>query len=301
MTEENVALVVDDSATQAMQMQALLEAAGYTVRVAANGAEALASIRSSVPKIVVTDLHMPEMNGLELVEAVRDEFPSLPVLLTTAKESEEVTLEALRKGAASYVPKKYLELDLVDTVRRVLAIAQTTNTGHRFAEMVTRRETDYSLVSDDAIVPDLIAQIENHIVQMGLCDEGTLVQVATALDEALVNAIVHGNLEVSSKLREIDDGRPYAELIQKRRTELPYRDRRVNVSVKTTREEAVFAIRDEGPGFDPKAIDDPTDPANLEKVCGRGLLLINAFMDEVYHNDVGNEITMIKRRVVRDN
>ena len=56
-----------------------------------------------------------------------------------------------------------------------------------------------------------------------------------------------------------------------------------------------YAIRDEGPGFDPSTLPDPTDPANLERVSGRGLLLIHAFMDEVRHNPTGNEITMVKR------
>ena len=59
---------------------------------------------------------------------------------------------------------------------------------------------------------------------------------------------------------------------------------------------ATFVISDEGPGFDAAALRDPTDPENLEKAGGRGLLLINAFMDEVRHNDMGNEITMVKRK-----
>ena len=69
------------------------------------------------------------------------------------------------------------------------------------------------------------------------------------------------------------------------------------VTVKATRNELKFIIRDQGPGFDVASIPDPTDPENLAKVSGRGLLLINAFMDEVRHNKQGNEITMIKRKI----
>jgi anti-sigma regulatory factor (Ser/Thr protein kinase) len=54
-------------------------------------------------------------------------------------------------------------------------------------------------------------------------------------------------------------------------------------------------IADEGPGFDVTAVPDPTDPENLLKPSGRGLLLIRSFMDEVYHNARGNSITMVKR------
>ena len=55
-------------------------------------------------------------------------------------------------------------------------------------------------------------------------------------------------------------------------------------------------IRDEGKGFRPETLPDPTAPQNLERRTGRGLFLIRTFMDEVRHNAVGNEITLVKRR-----
>ncbi len=58
----------------------------------------------------------------------------------------------------------------------------------------------------------------------------------------------------------------------------------------------MFVVRDEGQGFDPALLPDPTDPVNLERVSGRGLLLIQTFMDRVEHNARGNEITMVKFR-----
>ena len=57
----------------------------------------------------------------------------------------------------------------------------------------------------------------------------------------------------------------------------------------------MFVIRDEGPGFDASSLPDPTDPANLEKRSGRGLLLIRAFMSDVRHNDRGNEVMLTYR------
>jgi anti-sigma regulatory factor (Ser/Thr protein kinase) len=78
----------------------------------------------------------------------------------------------------------------------------------------------------------------------------------------------------------------------------PYRERRIHVSARLSRPASTFTIRDEGPGFDPAALADPTDPANLECRSGRGLLLVRTFMDEVAHNATGNEITMIKRHRV---
>jgi anti-sigma regulatory factor (Ser/Thr protein kinase) len=68
----------------------------------------------------------------------------------------------------------------------------------------------------------------------------------------------------------------------------------VRLTALQTRTSVTYVITDEGPGFDPSALPDPTDISQLERVSGRGLLLIRTFMDEVRHNDRGNEITMIK-------
>ena len=67
------------------------------------------------------------------------------------------------------------------------------------------------------------------------------------------------------------------------------------MEVRLSRDKAVFVVRDEGPGFDPTGLPDPTDPANLDKVTGRGILLMQAFMDQVAFNARGNEVTMIKQ------
>jgi anti-sigma regulatory factor (Ser/Thr protein kinase) len=110
-----------------------------------------------------------------------------------------------------------------------------------------------------------------------------------------VNAIQHGNLELASELREVDGGKPYYELAERRRSEAPYRDRRVRLTAELRRDEMRYTITDEGRGFDPTALPDPTDLSQIDKVSGRGLLLIRTFMDDVQHNATGNQITMTKR------
>lgn len=296
MTDKVKLLLAEDSPTQSLQIQAMLEDAGFAVTPAVNGREALDIIRDTRHEIVVTDLEMPEMTGLELVSTLNREMPKLPVVLITARGSEDIAAKALREGAASYVPKRRLEWDLLPTLDRILAVIEAARAQDRLGMYVSWSEIEYELENDDKLVPFLVARLQEDLRQLQLCNDGELVQVATALDEALVNAIIHGNLEVSSKLREIDQGKPYALLIDERSKQAPYNGRKVVVRVRADRERAIFIVRDQGPGFDPSAIPDPTDPANLEKVSGRGLLLINAFMDEVRHNKTGNEITLVKHK-----
>jgi CheY-like chemotaxis protein len=94
-------LVVDDSSTQARLIEVILEDAKFEVEVAGQGLEALSAIQRDPPDVVLTDLQMPEMNGLELVQAIRQQYPFLPVVLMTAHGSEEIATQALQRGAAS--------------------------------------------------------------------------------------------------------------------------------------------------------------------------------------------------------
>ena len=125
-------------------------------------------------------------------------------------------------------------------------------------------------------------------------DENVLFRVSLALREALVNAIEHGNLELQFRAAQADDDSYVAEVHRRREID-PYRRRKVMLSARETPDDVTYVIRDEGRGFNTATVPDPTDPDNLEKSSGRGLLLIRMFMDEVTHNSSGNEIRMVKR------
>jgi anti-sigma regulatory factor (Ser/Thr protein kinase) len=204
-------------------------------------------------------------------------------------------VRALSTGAASYVPKRSLAHDLVSTVRNVLELAHARLASRRVLSSLLSIESRFVLDNDVAAIPVLVGYLETDLTRLDACDEAALLQIGVALREALVNAIVHGNLEVSSDLREIDGGKPYQELSEQRQKEAPYRDRRARLTARLSREAVEYVITDEGPGFDVAALPDPTDVSQLERVSGRGLLLIRTFMDEVRHNARGNEITMVKR------
>lgn len=287
-------LVVDDSAMDRRLAGKLLQRAGFETIYAEHGKAALALMERARPNVVVTDMQMPELDGLELVGAIRVRFPNVPVILMTAHGSEELAVRALQAGAASYVPKRTLAHDLSSTVGNVVEIARARRASLRVYEALEQIESRFVVENDVSAIPVLIGHLESDLTRLHACDETALIQVGVALREALVNAIHHGNLEIPSELREIDGGKPYHELAERRRREPPYEARRVRLTALQTRKSVRYVITDEGPGFNPSALPDPTDISQIERVSGRGLLLIRTFMDEVRHNDRGNEITMIK-------
>jgi len=294
-------LIVDDSAVDRRLAGGLLEKRQeWTIQYASDGQEALDQIEKEVPDAVVTDLQMPKLNGLELVEAIRDRHPLVPVILMTAHGSEDIAVQALERGAASYVPKSRLGHELPDTVEHVLAIATADRRHNELMECLTQAETSFVLENDTTTISPLVDYLQDHLARVGLCDETGRIRLGVAIEEAILNAIYHGNLEISTEqLREasadlLDPDRE--DPIQQRRSTAPYSERRIHVLAKLTPEEATFVVRDEGPGFDPTSLPDPSDPANLERETGRGLMLMRTFMDEVRFNDAGNEVTMVKRR-----
>lgn len=290
------ALVVDDSQVdQRLAGGLLTQRADLKVVYATDGVQALAMLNDEPIDLVLTDMQMPQMGGLELVEAIRKDHPRVPVILMTGHGSESIAAEALRRGAAGYVPKRFLSRDLERIVERALTLHGVERHQRLALATLTSSESQFVLGNDPDLVQPLIHYLRQDAARFECCDETAMMRVAVALDEALVNAMEHGNLEADSALRELG-GKDYLLLVAARRTEPPYCDRRVYLTSRVTHDSLTYIIRDEGKGFDPASLPDPTDPANLVKSSGRGLLLIRAFMDEVHHNEVGNEITMIKYR-----
>lgn len=296
-----VVLVVDDSAVERRLAGGILERhGGVTVEYASNGKEALERIENHHPDVVLTDLQMPELDGLELVGRIRQQYPLIPVILMTAHGSEEIAVQALQRGAASYVPKSKLAQELPETFEAVLAVSKADRHNDRLIDCLSRSESEFVLRNDADLVYPLVDHLQQMVTRMRFCDETGRIRIGIALEEALLNALYHGNLELDSEqIREARSNmvsRAGPNMIDQRRVMAPYRDRRIHVQISVNPREARFTIRDEGPGFQPGDVPDPTDPANLERESGRGLLLMRSFMDAIEYNDRGNQVTLIKRR-----
>jgi CheY-like chemotaxis protein/anti-sigma regulatory factor (Ser/Thr protein kinase) len=288
-------LVVDDLAAHRELAAGLLcRKPGYEAIFAANGAEALAKLADTQADIVLTDMLMPEMNGVELLRAVRRDYPHVPVVLMTASGSEDMAVEALQEGAASYVPKSGLARRLVETVTRVLAAAREERTYSEIGKRLTLQELTFVVENDIELVLTLPAYLKPYLLAAGLTDQLVSLRVHMALEEALVNALYHGNLELGSVVRQHDTDELY-EFAVRRAAESPYRERRIHFHVRLTPEQAEFTIRDSGPGFDPAALPDTADIAALDEPHGRGVMLMRTFMDSVRYSETGNEVTMTKR------
>lgn len=284
-------LLVDDSATDRRLLEGLLsKKLHFHVETADDGAVAIQKLERQAPDLVVTDMQMPNMDGLELVEAIRSRNPWIPVILITAEGSEELAARALQRGAAGYVPKTKCDEMLSDTIEHVLDLARTESSFERIIDCATLSQFEISFENDFALVAPVLELAQRMTVAMGVCDPTSAVQVSVALEHAILNAIYHGNLELDGT---IEGNR---ELRNQRMSESPYKDRRVHVSIKITPAEAVFSVRDEGSGFNVREAAELGRQIALTGGTGQGLFLMWAFMDDVKFTSPGNSVIMTKRR-----
>jgi len=100
-------LVVDDEPEVRQLMEHFLTERGYEVRLAENGRLGLLALDTFRPDVVLLDMHMPEMDGLETLKRIAAREPSLPVIMVTVNDDVETTTRLLQLGAADYVPKPF--------------------------------------------------------------------------------------------------------------------------------------------------------------------------------------------------
>ena len=126
-----------------------------------------------------------------------------------------------------------------------------------------------TIPSDTAVGMEVQNRILKRLEALGYT-ERDLFGMRLALEEALVNAIKHGNRQSDDKV--------------------------VHVACELGGDTARVVIRDEGDGFDPEEVPDPTADENLDRPCGRGIMLMRSFMTEIRYADRGRQVTLVKDR-----
>jgi len=119
---KNVLIVEDSKAIRSLIRVALEEAGGFFVVDVGNGFEALRTLPSRPFDLIITDINMPDINGLELIGFVKsnDTYRDIPLIIVTTEKTEEDKKRGMALGAAAYIVKPFKKEDLVTTVRKAL-------------------------------------------------------------------------------------------------------------------------------------------------------------------------------------
>ncbi len=137
-------MIIDDEVEFLSSMQRVLQRRNLDVSIAAGGEEALVLLKDTLVDVVVLDLKMPGMDGLEVLRRIKNTFPSIEVIILTGHPSAETAIEAINNGANEYMKKPPEVEELVKTIRRLYEVQQKSirERQRRLIEKIRRRYPD---------------------------------------------------------------------------------------------------------------------------------------------------------------
>jgi two-component system, NtrC family, response regulator HydG len=179
-------LVVDDDPSNRVTLQRLLEREGYAVHPAESGRAAMEVLREVGPDLVLTDLKMPGMTGLDLLKAVRAVEPEVEVLVMTAYGTVETAVEAMKEGAYDFVAKPIKRIELVTTVRKALERRALQVENRRLREQLGARG-DGGLIGQSDVMRALLDEVE----QVAPSDATILLTGASGTGKGRIARLLH--------------------------------------------------------------------------------------------------------------
>lgn len=270
-------LIADDDRTIRLFLQEIMKTAGYKVTVASDGKMALRKIRQKRFDLVLMDIWMPNMNGIEVLSSLRGEPTPPKVVIMTSDGTSETILSAVRERAYRYVKKPIEPNELLDLVRNALSAAPEVLP----IEVLSARPTWIELLIPCDL--EAAARVEDFLMNLKAdLPEETRRSIGTAFHELLVNAVEWGG--------QLDP------------------NRKVRISCIQTRRMVLYRIADPGPGFrfeDLKhaAISNPVDDPIAHfsererkglRPGGLGLMMTQQIVEELVYNQAQNEVVFVK-------
>ena len=281
-----VVLVVDNPAYPIGETTTKLRATpGLDVRVASNPDEFCLNLtQTSVDAVVIpSDIMLPW--GGKFFRQLRHLESYATIFVVKQLAASTTSLRAFSRNKEAASRNEAMIFDLLTALDPEAGRCQTM--------IANRARFSFCLESNPAIIQSVVDFVENLAAFRARLSEYEILSLKIAVVEALTNAILHGNLEVNSSLKESDDD-AFEKLVAIRRQQEPYSSRKVMISLEAETDRFRCKITDEGAGFDQKSVADPRDLDNLSKPSGRGLLLMCSAMDDVIWNETGNEVSMLK-------
>lgn len=287
-------LIVEDDPASRNYLKDTVEAEGHETEVAENGETGLKIFKKQLPDLVISDIQMPVVDGLELLEAIRRQSSDSIIIMATAFGSEEYAMRALRLGANNYMKKPIRHAELLPLLRKYNSVIEARTLDHEILGMIVEKNSTMKFDNRFEIIP----KIADHLVlETGnSIPENKRFGVNLGLLELLTNAIEHGNLGIGYDEKSVAlESDTLDSLYKQRQVDTALAGRMVTVAFKMNGTSCEWVITDEGEGFDWKTVRDSFDESKMLDAHGRGILITQMYFDELEYNDAGNAVRVVKR------
>ncbi len=286
-------VIVDDEAEIRNTLERIVRHENLIPDTYADGQEALEALQEDHDDVVlvITDINLPRLNGLEFMRLASQDFPDTPFIVTSGHGTKKEIIQALKQGALDYFEKPFGIKEISASIRKVrLLVDEGRKTVKAYRNLV-KKSLVFEIGNDIELVQPLVGGLTDEIKLSCRIPRSQLPGIRMGLHELIVNAIEHGNLELDSEYKRRND---YLEFLKRRSLEPRFCERRVTIEVTIAADSFTCVIRDQGPGFDWHCLPDPGDPENLFKPHGRGIIMAGNFFDEFSFNESGNQVTVRK-------
>ncbi len=256
-------LIVDDHDDLKTVLTEVFSRIGYSVKTTESRQEAVELDESNEFDLVITDLD----GDKAFPQDEADDVDNTCLPTEEAENFDRSFVKAFKICATNFKRENFDENELKNLFETILNY-KAKFVDKRNAVKYIREKIEFEFPSAISLMHSILDYLMKRVEKNGIVDAENS-NLFIALDEAFVNAVKHGNKFDADKI--------------------------VRISVEVSPTEARFTIEDEGEGFNVSEIPDPTNPENLFKSSGRGVLIIHNIMDEVSYNERGNRLTMVKK------
>ncbi len=197
--------VIDDDETLLTALVALLSEAHYHVLTAKNGSEALALLKKQTPQLLICDLGLPDINGLDLCKEIKEIFPALPFLFLSGSDSELDMVLAFETGAQDYITKPFREREFLARIKGILARPQENTQSQALAP------SQATVIEQDHLKIDSITRrvsVDNQTKEFTKKEFDLLFLLASAPNQIFTRDMIlahiwENNLEVKDRIVDI--------------------------------------------------------------------------------------------------
>ncbi len=179
-------LVVDDEEKIRTILAAILRDSGYTVKTARNGVEGVTTSAEFVPDLLVVDLQMPQMDGIETIAAIRERIPGVVSIILTAHGSIQSAVQAIKEGAYDYITKPFDNEQMLLVVRRALEVHRLTAEVEDLRRKLGRNGVE-SLVGESGVMRG----VKREILRIAPTDATVLIEGESGTGKELAARSIH--------------------------------------------------------------------------------------------------------------
>ncbi len=287
-------LVIDDEKSIRDMLRDGLTQYGYAYHEADNGAEGIEMFKKVNPDVVLTDVKMPEMSGIEVTRHLKEIEHDTDVIVMTGYGSEDLVIEALRSGASNYLKKPIYLNELFHILDNLILKRERRRKSEVVKDVVVFEQKNLIMNNDISKIWGIINQILFNIPSS--FDENSIEGIRVGLYEIILNAIEHGNLGLSyeDKSEALHKG-TYSDLITKLSNEADRKGKKVFINCIYNCKELSIEVRDQGIGFNFRGLANIQDQDNILKAHGRGIFLVSLYFDKIEYRDPGNIVILTKK------